>query len=150
MAFERLFALLDAPVAEHAVHRIEMRHAALELLLALAEAPHAPHVAKMGSGAKVKAIAQRIAEHPEADYPVAKLAAEAALSSFAFTEAFKRETGFTPHAYLIDRRVRMAQADLKAHRGGIRIVAARWRFSSPQHMASVFKRVLGITPSAVR
>ena len=147
-AFVHLFALLDAPAADQNLHRIEMRHAALELLLALVEAPHAPHVAKMGSGAKVRAIAQRIAEHPESDYPIAKLAAEAALSSFAFTEAFKRETGFTPHAYLIDRRVRMAQADLKARKGSIRIVAARWRFSSPQHMAAAFRRVLGTTPSA--
>ena len=145
-AFVRLFALLDAPPADTTRHRLEMRHAALELLLALAEAPYVPHVAKVGSGAKVKAIARRIAEHPEADYPVAKLAAEAALSSFAFTEAFKCETGFTPHAYLIDRRVRMAHADLKARRGGIRIVAARWRFSSPQHMAAAFRRVLGMTP----
>ena len=146
MAFVHLFALLDAPAADQNLHRIEMRHAALELLLALVEAPHAPHVAKMGSGAKVRAITQRIAEHPESDYPIAKLAAEAALSSFAFTEAFKRETGFTPHAYLIDRRVRMAQADLKARTGSIRIVAARWCFSSPQHMAAAFRRVLGITP----
>ena len=145
-AFVRLFALLDAPPADPIRHRLEMRHAALELLLALVEAPYVPHVAKMGSGAKVKVLARRIAEHPEADYPVAKLAAEAALSSFAFTEAFKRETGFTPHAYLIDRRVRMAHADLKARRGGIRIVAARWRFSSPQHMAAAFRRVLGMTP----
>ena len=145
-AFVHLFGLLDAPAEDRVPHRIEMRHAALELLLALAEAPYAPHMAKMGSSAKVKVIAQRIAAHPEADYPVAKLAAEAALSSFAFTEAFKRETGFTPHAYLIDRRVRMAHADLRARRGGIRIVAARWRFSSPQHMASAFRRVLGMTP----
>ena len=146
-AFMRLFALLDVPAAEDVRHRIEMRHAALELLLALVEAPNAPHFARTSSTAKVKAIARRMAENPEADYPIARLAAEAALSSFAFTEAFKRETGFTPHAYLIDRRVRMAQADLKARRGGIRIVAARWRFSSPQHMASAFRRVLGITPS---
>ena len=145
-AFVRLFAALDAPVTDRTVHRIEMRHAALELLLALVEAPHAPHPAKNRPRGRIKEIAARIDGHPEGDYPIAKLAAEAALCSFAFTEAFKRETGFTPHAYLVDRRVRRAYADLVAGRGSIRTVAARWRFSSPQHMATAFKRVLGMTP----
>ena len=99
--------------------------------------------------AKVKEIARRIAEHPENEYPVAALAAEAALSSFAFTEAFKRETGLTPHAYLVDQRVRRACDDLKAHRGSIRRISMKWRFSSPQHMSAAFKRILGVTPSMV-
>ena len=148
-AFVRLFAVFDAKAVDRTVHRLEMRNAALELLLALIEAPYAPYSAKGRPTAKVKEIARRIAEHPESEYPVAKLAAEAALSSFAFTEAFKRETGLTPHAYLVDQRVRRACADLKAHKGSIRGVSMKWRFSSPQHMAVAFKRVLGITPSLV-
>ena len=148
-AFVRLFAVLDANAPDRTVHRLEMRNAALELLLALIEAPYAPHSAKGRPTAKVKDIARRIAEHPESEYPVAALAAEAAISSFAFTEAFKRETGLTPHAYLVDQRVRRAADDLKARKGSIRSVSMKWRFSSPQHMAAAFKRVLGITPSLV-
>lgn len=148
-AFVRLFAVFDANAADRTVHRLEMRNAALELLLALMEAPYAPYSAKGRPTAKVKEIARRIAEHPERDYPVAALASEAAISPFAFTEAFKRETGLTPHAYLVDQRVRRACEDLKAHRGSIRGVSIKWRFSSPQHMSVAFKRVLGITPSLV-
>ena len=146
-AFVRLFAVFDSPVADRTAHRLEMKCAALELLLALVEAPYVPHSARGRPGAKIKAIARRIAEHPEADYPVAVLAAEAALSAFAFTEAFKRETGLPPHAYVIDQRVRRAHAELAGKGGGIAVVAAKWRFSSPQHMSAAFKRVLGITPS---
>ena len=146
-AFGRLFAVFDSPVADRTAHRLEMKCAALELLLALVEAPYVPHSARGRPGAKIKAIARRIAEHPEADYPVAVLAAEAALSAFAFTEAFKRETGLPPHAYVIDQRVRRAHAELAGKGGGIAVVAAKWRFSSPQHMSAAFKRVLGITPS---
>ena len=148
-AFARLFAVFDAKAADSTVHRLEMRNAALELLLALIEAPYAPHSAKGRPTAKVKEIARRIAEHPEGEYPVAALAAQAGISSFAFTEAFKRETGLTPHAYLVDQRVRRACDDLKASKGSIRSVSMKWRFSSPQHMAVAFRRVLGITPSLV-
>ena len=132
------------------MHRLEMRCAALELLLAFVAAPEAPHSAKGRPNAKVKAMVERIDEHPELDYPVAELAAEAALSSFAFTEAFKRVTGLTPHAYLIDRRVRKAREDLSRGDASISFVADKWRFSSPQHMAVAFKRILGITPSQAK
>ena len=147
-AFARLFALYgSAGNGAEELHRLEMRCAALELLLALVEAPNAPHSAKGRPTAKVKAIAQRIAGHPECDYPVAAMAAEAGLSSFAFTEAFKRETGMTPHSYLVDQRVRRAKEDLSRRKDGIAFIASKWRFSSPQHMASSFRRILGMTPS---
>ena len=148
-AFVRLFAVFDAKTVDRTVHRLEMRNAALELLLALVEAPYAPHSARGRPTAKVKEIARRIAGHPENEYPVAALAAEAAISSFAFTEAFKRETGLTPHAYLVDQRVRRAADDLRKGRVSISFVSDKWRFSSPQHMAAAFRRVLGLTPSEV-
>jgi AraC-like DNA-binding protein len=148
-AFVRLFAVFDADAAGRTRHRLEMRNAALELLLALVEAPYVPYSANGRPSAKVKAIARRIADSPELEYPVAALAREASLSSFAFTEAFKRETGLTPHAYLVDQRVRRAYDDLRAHRGSIRMISVKWRFSSPQHMSAAFRRILGITPSMV-
>lgn len=148
-AFVRLFALFDSPSADVTLHRMEMRNAALDLLLALIEAPHAPHSAVCRPSAKVCQISRRIAEHPEREYPVAALAKEAGLSQFSFTEAFKRGTGLTPHAYIVDQRVRRAYVDLSGGAGCIALVAAKWRFSSPQHMAAAFKRVLGVTPSAV-
>ena len=148
-AFVRLFALFDAPCGDKILHRLEMRNAATELMLALVEAPSAPHSAKGRPTSKVKEIVERIAAHPENDYPVEQLAREASLSQFAFTEAFKRTTGFTPHAYLVDRRVRRAAADLKQGRVSIAGIAGKWRFSSPQHMSAAFKRILGVSPSNV-
>ena len=146
-AFRRLMDRYDEP--DSPAHRLEMKSAALELLLALVEAPDSPHVSKGATAAKVRAIVQRIALDPSIAYPVASLAKEVGLSSFAFTEVFKRMTGLTPHAYLIDQRIRRAREDLL--RGGTSVahVATRWGFSSPQHFATAFRRVLGIMPSAV-
>lgn len=146
-AFRRLMELYDARSAP--AHRLEMKSAALELLLALVEAPDSPHVPRGATAAKVRAIVRRIALDPAVACPVASLAKEVGLSSFAFTEVFKRMTGLTPHAYLIDQRIRRAREDLL--RGGTSVahVAARWGFSSPQHFATAFRRVLGIMPSAV-
>lgn len=148
-AFARLFAELDVPKANRLAHHLEMRNAALELLLALIEAPSAPHSAKGRPSQKIKAIAAMMSEHPEKNYPVAKLAAEAALTSLAFTEAFKRHTGLTPHAYLIDQRVRRAADDLAQKRASISFIADKWNFSSPQYMAVAFRRVLGRTPKQI-
>ena len=146
-AFVRLFTMLDTPGHERTIHRMEMRNAALELLLALIEAPRAPHSTKWKPNAKVKAIAKRIADHPELDYPVAALAREAGMSLFTLTESFKRMTGMTPHSYILDQRVRHAKEDLVQHRCSVLSAAKKWRFSSAQHMAAAFRHILGHSPS---
>lgn len=146
-AFVRLFKVFDTPEQDRTLHRIEMRNAALELLLALIEAPRAPHSIRWMPNSKVKAIAKRIADRPELDYPIETLLAEAGMSLFPFTESFKRMTGMTPHSYIIDQRVRHAMDDLMQRECSIYSVAAKWHFSSAQHMASSFQRILGHPPS---
>lgn len=147
-AFERLFATFNSE--DSGFRKIEMRCAALELLLALVEAPSAPHRANMLPSQKIKVIARRMRENPQEDYPLKALAREAMCSHFTFTEKFKRETGLTPHAYLMDLRVRRARDDLARGGGCAAVVAAKWGFSSPQHMATAFRRILGITPRQAR
>ena len=145
-AFMHLFAVLDAPNHGPMLHRMEMRNAAVELLLALIEAPLAPHNTRWKPNAKIKVIAKRIADHPEQDYPVASLAENAGMSLFAFSESFKRMTGLTPHAYIIDQRVQRAKDDLLQRRCDVRTAAKKWRFSSPQHMSTAFRNFLGQSP----
>ena len=82
-------------------------------------------------------------------HPVRALAAEANVSQFAFREMFKRLTGLTPHAYLLDQRVRRARADLERGVSPVSLVSDTWGFSSPQHMASAFRHILGVSPTDV-
>ena len=150
IAFERLFKLYDSQERGTQMRRLVMKSAALELLLALIELPKLPPSPLGRPNAKIKAIVARMEDSPEEEFSVENMAAEAALSTVAFIDAFKRATGLTPHAYLLDVRVKRARADLSNPKLSVAAVASRYRFPSPQHFATVFKRITGISPSMCR
>jgi len=144
-AFERLFAACDAERPGTTIRRLCVKSAALELLLALAETVRSQDQSPPYSNAKVEEIVRQIEKAPEADYSIPFLANAAALSSVALNDAFKRLTGLTPHAYLLDVRARRAREDLE--RGhAIAVVAAKYRFPSPAHFSTVFRRIFGLSP----
>ena len=149
-AFERLFLLYDTERRGTVMRRLKMRSAMVELLLAMIELPGLPPSPYGRENAKVKSIISRMDDCPERDYPVGELAAEAALSEVAFTDAFKRATGLTPHAYLLDIRVKRARTDLAKPGMRVASIAGRYRFSSPQHFATVFRRIVGMSPGEFR
>jgi len=144
-AFERLFAVCGEGRRGTAERRLNVMVAALDLLLALSETLRCPKRTMACSSPKVKAIVERIAKEPAADYLVPGLAKEANLSPAALNDAFKRLTGLTPHAYVLDMRVQCARRELE--RGeSIPVVAAKYRFPSAAHFATVFRRIVGCPP----
>ena len=145
-SFERLFKVYDAANRKTSECRLKMKAAALELLIAIVEAPYAPATPKGKHNAKVDAIVEEMRGKPEADYPLATLAKRAALSDVAFNDAFKRSTGLPPHAFLLDLRVKAAARDLEDGDVLVADVAKRYGFSSPQHFATAFKRIMGVSP----
>ena len=145
-AFARMFEVYDTAGRRSASRRLKMKAAALELLIALVEAPYAPASPKGKRNPKVAAIVDEMRQRPEADYPLEELAKRAALSAVAFNDAFKRATGLPPHAFLVDLRVKAAARDLQAPHVPVAEVARRYGFSSPQHFATAFKRIMGVPP----
>lgn len=80
---------------------------------------------------------------------LSELAREARLSRFHLVRAFKRETGLTPHAFLINRRVDVAKHWLR--RGATPAdVAVAVGFADQAHLTRVFKAHLGFTPGSYR
>jgi AraC-like DNA-binding protein len=77
------------------------------------------------------------------------LAKLAGFSTYHLIRAFRAEVGLTPHAYLVDVRVRRAQALLKAGEAPAD-VAALVGFSDQAHLTRAFKARLGVAPSAYR
>jgi AraC-like DNA-binding protein len=83
----------------------------------------------------------------EAD--LADLATMAGLSRSHFIRAFAKETGLTPHAYLLDRRFRAA-ARLLGQGEAPGDVAAACGFFDQSHLNRIFKARMGVTPGAYR
>ena len=145
-AFARLFEVYDTAGRRSASRRLKMKAAALELLIALVEAPHASASPKGKRNPRVIAIVDEMRQRPDADYPLDVLARRAALSTVSFIDAFKRATGLPPHAFLLDLRVKAAARDLQSKNVSVAEVAKRYNFSSPQHFATAFKRIMGVSP----
>lgn len=69
----------------------------------------------------------------------------AELSASYLIRAFKKRYGMTPHAYLVNRRIQFARAQLKrGHR--IADVAHEAGFADQAHLQRAFKQLLAATP----
>jgi AraC-like DNA-binding protein len=89
----------------------------------------------------------RIDDAP-ADAPtLADLARESGLSRFQVLRGFVRATGFTPHAYLTQRRIDLARR-LIAKRMPLAEAAAASGFADQSHMTRTFTRKYGVSPGA--
>lgn len=74
---------------------------------------------------------------------------EAGLTPFHLIRVFRRETGLTPHAWVVDRRIQVAAQLL---RRGIAPseVALDCGFADQSHLTRAFKARLGVTPGRFR
>lgn len=98
---------------------------------------------------RVARLGRLIGECYADDLSLSRLAAEAGLPRHRLIRAFRRETGLTPHAFLVDRRVIAAQGELR--RGATPAeAAAATGFCDQAHLTRAFKARIGITPGAYR
>ncbi|MEP6731375.1 MAG: AraC family transcriptional regulator [bacterium] len=123
-----------------------------ELIRSLAYALGRHGTAKPSSSRASPSVAKAVERLDAAlDAPVslAELAALSGVSRFQLLRGFARELGITPHAYLVQRRVRLAQEYLR-QRHTPAMAAVRAGFADQSHMTRAFVRQLGITPGRYR
>ena len=101
------------------------------------------------TSAAVTIARQRLDEAPEAPATLAELAALSGVSRFQLLRGFARETGTTPHAYLVQRRVRLVRQLLIAGRA-LAEAALEAGFADQSHMTRAFRRQFGVTPARYR
>lgn len=82
--------------------------------------------------------------------PLALLARQASLDPCYFTRLFHRETGMSPHQYLLEARMACARYLLKSTDLPVKTIALRSGFSSESHFCSCFKKREHLSPSAYR
>lgn len=114
------------------------RHAAIRLRPPPADAPPA-----------VRRARDYLESHLAEDVDLATLARVAGLTRSHLVRSFKRATGMTPHAYLVDRRVRQARRLLAAGTPPV-AVAAACGFCDQSHLNRLFKARVGVAPGAFR
>jgi AraC family transcriptional regulator len=86
----------------------------------------------------------------EGDLRLDELAREAGLSTSHFIRSFRESTGKTPYQFLLERRVQRAQTSMRDPRTSLTEVAKSSGFANQHHLARVFRRITGMTPSAYR
>jgi AraC-like DNA-binding protein len=98
---------------------------------------------------RIRRVIDYLHAHCGEDLDVSTLAAIACLSPYHFIRVFARQTGLTPHAWLMQLRVRKAAVLLNQ---GLPIaeVAVQTGFSDQSHLNRMFKRCLGFTPGQLR
>ena len=80
------------------------------------------------------------------DLTLAEIAGVVHLSPYHFARMFKRSTGYSPHRYLIARRVERAKELLTAGTLTVAQVAAAVGFADQSHFTRHFKALVGVTP----
>jgi AraC family transcriptional regulator len=88
--------------------------------------------------------------HLDRNISLATLAQAVNVSPSQLTRLFKRATGVAPHQYLMNLRIERAKHLLLTSSMSMRDVATHTGFADQSHLNRHFKRVVGITPTALR
>ncbi|MEU2660537.1 GlxA family transcriptional regulator [Streptomyces sp. NPDC007325] len=91
-----------------------------------------------------------IAEHPDGDLSVERLAARARLSPRHFARAFHAETGVTPGRYVDRIRLEHARRLLEETTRGVEEVSRAAGYGTPEAMRRAFTKALGTAPADYR
>lgn len=94
----------------------------------------------------VEQVKAYLEAYTSANVTLADLADLTGLSTYAVLRAFRRQTGLTPHAYQVQRRVENAKKRLQ-NGEAIATVAVETGFFDQSHLTKHFKRVVGVTPN---
>lgn len=91
-----------------------------------------------------------INDHLTQELSLEELAAQAALSPFYFSRLFKKETGFSPHQYVLAARISNAKFLLQSTGDSVKSICFTVGFTSESSFCTAFKKETGLTPSEYR
>ncbi len=98
----------------------------------------------------LKDVIDYIGDNLQKDLTLAEMAGVAHMSPYHFSRLFKESTGLTPHRYVIQRRVQRARELLRSSALPIAEIAFLCGFANQSHLNRHFKRLLGVSPKALR
>lgn len=149
VAAKRFLALFQTVInssgvsSQGADSEIEMREHLLILLSRLLD--HLPSERMGFIPATMELVRTRIDDVPADNVLLEELAVLAGVSQFQLIRGFKRLTGLTPHAYLVQRRLHYARIMISK---GITLSECAYAagFADQSHMTRLFVRAYGFSP----
>lgn len=91
-------------------------------------------------------VVQYVGDHIEESIKLADLAKAAGLTRMHFAAQFRATMGFSPHEYLLRRRIERAQMLLQDPKQRLVDVALSVGFQAQPHFTTVFRRFVGVSP----
>jgi AraC-like DNA-binding protein len=88
--------------------------------------------------------------HVDRDYESTAVASIAGMSVSQFYKRFVQEVGLTPADYHLRQRMFLAKQKLRGSDSSITEIALELGVSSSQYFATVFKKIVGVTPKEYR
>ena len=124
---------------------------AAHLLRAYTSTPRPLHETPKGlSKPLLRRVTSLIEDRLADDLSLTELASEVGLSPSHFSSLFRKETGFSPHQYVVQRRVERAQHLLRSTELPINEITSIVGFYDQSHLVRQIRRVLGVTPTSIR
>lgn len=99
---------------------------------------------------QAKRAIRYVEAHVDGRLKVAEIARTVHLSSSHFSRAFKRTFGVTVHAWVMRRRIELAQGMMLNTPHKLSEIALRCGLSDQSHLTRWFRRIVGETPGSWR
>jgi AraC family transcriptional regulator len=112
-----------------------------------------PKGTKPGNGlfrARLNRVIEYIEANLDQEMALTALAQTAGMSTHYFCELFKQSVHVSPHQYVLRRRIARAQNLLSDPEVIVLEAAVRSGFSDQSHFTKLFRRIVGVTPTAYR
>lgn len=145
--FDNLLDLHGRPDA--ALRGTRMRQAMTALLLEVVDRS-ARHAAGDDGGDVMREVARIIESRPGEDFRMADLARMAGYSLSWFKMRFKEETGISPRQFILRTRIDIACRRLRVGQDPVGKIARDLGFPTSQYFATVFRRLMRMSPRQFR
>lgn len=99
---------------------------------------------------RLKKAIEYINENLSEDIGLVDIADELGMSQYYFCRLFRKSTGITPHAYMIQQRIEKAKQLLKQSKLTINEISIECGFANPSHFAKHFRKHTGLSPKQFR
>jgi AraC-like DNA-binding protein len=95
-------------------------------------------------------IISYMGEHLSEELTLENMAARVSLSPYYFLRVFQKETGFTPHKYLIQTRINYAKFFLKTINIAVKEIGFNCGFKTESSFCTTFRKWVAMTPTEYR